>query len=146
MRDTPGIALGICQHCSPCQQDEHVLLRAQNPRRVLHGMRINRRRSGNVQGISHHATFVPRRVGRQNQCGYLPRRGACRLHGIGGVAADVRRMFAGAHPRGHAAREAVGVCRQRRIKRAVIGGLIADDVDDAAVRPARVVQVGKPVR
>ena len=37
-----------------------------------------------------------------------------------------------AHPGGDAARPALGVGGQRRVERAVVGGLVADDVDDAA--------------
>ena len=58
VRDTPGIALGICQHRAARQQDQHILLRAQNPRGVLHGMRINHRRSKCGQCISNHTAFV----------------------------------------------------------------------------------------
>jgi len=146
VRDTPGIALGICQHRAARQQDQHILLRAQNPRGVLHGMRINHRRSKCGQCISNHTAFVPRRVGRQDQRGDLSRRGARRLNGIGGIAPHIRGVLAGAYPCRHAARKAVGISRERRIKRAVIGGLIADDVDNAASRAPRVVQVREPVR
>ena len=39
----------------------------------------------------------------------------------------------GAHPGGDAARPALGIRGQRRVERAVIGGLVADDVDDRRV-------------
>ena len=47
---------------------------------------------------------------------------------------------------GDAARPALGIGGQRRVERAVIGGLVADDVDDAGAGPTGVVQVGEAVR
>ena len=66
-----------------------------------------------------------------------------RLNG-GGIAPHIRRVFAGAHPCRHAARKAVGISRERRIKRAVIGGLIADDVDNAASRARALCRFASP--
>ena len=51
----------------------------------------------------------------------------------------------GAHPGRDAARPALGVGGQRRVVRAVVGRLVADDVDDRRLRAARVVQVGEAV-
>ena len=42
-------------------------------------------------------------------------------------APTVRDVHRGAHPAGDAARPALGVRGQRRVERAVIGGLIADE-------------------
>ena len=51
----------------------------------------------------------------------------------------------GADPGRDAARPALGIGGQRRIEGPVVDRLVADDVDDAAARPARVVQAGQAV-
>src|SRR6218665_1917720 len=50
------------------------------------------------------------------------------------VAPDIAGRGAGAHPGRDSARQAIGVGSQRRIERAMVGGLVPDEVDDAAVR------------
>jgi len=128
------------------QQDERVAaVLAQDARRAVDRQRIDRRRCARRQRLADHAAFAPGHVGRQDQGGDLAREGLCRLHGLRGVAAERRGVGAGAQPLGDGLRHAGGVCRQRRIEGAVAGGLVAHDVDDAAARPPRVVQVAHAV-
>ena len=72
--------------------------------------------------------------------------GARGLHRHGGIGADGGGRGGGAHPGGGAARPAFGIGGQRRVVRAVIGRLVADDVDDRRLRAAGVVQIGQTVR
>ena len=51
-----------------------------------------------------------------------------------------------AGPDRDAAREALGVRRERRIERPMIGRLVADQVDDRRPRTPRIVQIGQAVR
>ena len=92
--------------------------------------RVGRRLRRHRQRVGDDAALVPRRVGRQDQRGDLAGMGARGLHRDGGIGAHGGRRRGGAHPGGDAARPALGVGGQRRIVRAVIGRLVADDVDD----------------
>ena len=51
-----------------------------------------------------------------------------------------------AHPGGNTARPAFRIRGQRRIKRAMVGRLVADDVDDRRRGAASIVQIGQAVR
>ena len=62
----------------------------------------------------------------------------------GGIGADGRGVTA-VRTQPSAARPALGVGGQRRVERAVVGGLVADDVDHGRRGAARVVQVGEPL-
>ena len=70
-------------------------------------------------------------------------RAACTAHG--GIGAHRGGRGGGAHPGRGAARPALGVGGQRRVVRAVVGRLVAHDVDDRRLRAAGVVQVGEAV-
>ena len=102
--------------------------------------------AGTGSGAADHAALVPGGVGRQDQRRDAP--GAVRAACTAAAAsrADLARPLRGAHPGRDAARPAFGVRGQRRVERAVIGRLVADDVDDAGAGAPRVVQVGQPVR
>ena len=101
--------------------------------------------AGTGSGVATDAALVPGGVGRQDQRRDLAGRGARRLHRGRRIARRRRGRLHGAHPGRHAARPAFGVGGQRRVERPVIGRLVADDVDDAALRAPRVVQIGQAV-
>ena len=108
-------------------------------------MRVRLRRGGHRQRRGDRAALVPGGVGGQHQGRDLAGRGAGGLHGDRGVGAHLLGLGRGAHPGGDAARPAFGVGGQRRVVGAVVGGLVADDVDDAAAGAAGVVQAGEAV-
>ncbi len=109
-------------------------------------VRVGQRACGHRQGLGDHAAFGPGGVGGQDQGRDLPGRGARRLDRHRRIAPDRRGRACRAHEPRHAARPALRIRGQRGIERAVVGRLIAHDVDDRARRPPRIVQVGERVR
>ena len=85
-------------------------------------------------GAPSEAAVVPAGIGRQDQRGDLARRGARRLHRRRGIHPHGRDRLHHARPGRDAARPALGIRGQRRVERAVIGRLVADDVDDRGER------------
>ena len=67
------------------------------------------------------------------------------MHRLGGVFADLTGCGRGMEPGGDWPRPGLRLGGERRVERVVIGGLVADDVDDRAVRPAGVMEVGEAV-
>ena len=133
-------------HRLAAQHDQRGQAAAQDLRRLDHLSGVGARLRRHRQRLGDHAAVVPRRVRRQDQRGDLPRMGARGLHRDGGIGAHGRRRGGGAHPGRGAARPALGVGGQRRVIRAVVGRLVAHDVDDRRLRAARVVQVGQTIR
>ena len=85
----------------------------------------------------------PRRVGREDQ-----RRDAAAsglVDRVGDIGADRLRPLRLAHPARHVVGHADDVGRERRVERLMVGGLVADDVDDRGAGPARVVQIRQAV-
>jgi len=139
------IGQGPCPQGAAGQHDQGGLATAQDSRCVLHrirrylGNRQRRQRPGNL------AARIPADIRRQDQAGYASWGRAGGPHGRRGIRADGRRMRGGASPDRYGTRPAFGIGSQRRIERAVIRGLVADDVDDRRLRAACVVQVGQAI-
>ena len=132
-------------HRLAAEQQQHVLLLAQDAGRVTHRMRIDRRRDGDGKRGADDAAVVPRCIARQDQRCDAARRHAGGLHRGGGVLADPVRRQRRANEGRDRPRPAFGVGGERRVERAVIGRLVADHVDDAGSRAACVVQIGEAV-
>ena len=92
-----------------------------------------------------HTALAPGHVGRQDQRRHLPGRTHGGCDGLGCVVAQGRRALRRAHPRRHVARDGLDVRLQLRVVLDVVGGMVADDVDDGHLALARVVQVGETV-
>ena len=90
----------------------------------------------------------PRDIGRQDQRRHLPRQAAARGDdGVDGIAAQGRRLREVRTKPGETLRATVSMSGlQLRVQRHVVGGVIADDVQQRHLALARVVQVGWPGR
>ncbi|GAV33408.1 hypothetical protein ROTAS13_01063 [Roseomonas sp. TAS13] len=144
--DAPGQLLALLAQRAAAEKDQHVPLLAQDACGGPDGRRIGRRGRRHGQGLRHHAALVPGCVGGQDQRGDLPRRGAGGLHGHRGVPPDIGGGRAGADPGGNGPGPAFRIGRELRVIGAVIGRLVAHDIDDAAAGAAGVVQVAESVR
>ena len=113
---------------------------SRRPRPAATGAALDRGRAATAGAL------VPGRVGRQDQGRDLAGRGARRGDRRGAVGGDGFGIGRGAHPgRRPVLRRAFDVGGERRVVAAMIGRVVADDVDDRRARAARVVQIGEPV-
>ena len=87
------------------------------------------------QGRGRLAALGPRHVGREDQRRDRARRRRGGGDRVGGVAADVGGALRERTQADTLPRHGVDVGRQRRVVLQVVGGVVADDVDDRRVRP-----------
>ena len=104
--------------------------------RVAHGHR---------QSVGHHAASAPGGVGGQDQAGDVARCAARGLHRLCAIGTNLGAGRAGAHPMRGGPRQTFGVGGERRVKRAVVDGMVANQVDHGGVGAARVVDIGNAI-
>jgi hypothetical protein len=121
------------------------LAAAQRPRDRLQRVRRHIGSRGNRQGSADLTAVVPCGIRRQDQGSDLSGRGQRCLRRCRTVRTYPGGGAACAYPMRHRAGEPLCVSRQRRIERAVISGVIADDIDHRRMRPPGVVHVGDRV-
>ena len=109
------------------------------------GCSTRARASGGVTALSGARGFGPGRVGGQDQRRDAPGRGARLRDRLRGIARHMVGFGHPVHPVRHRTRQAFDVAGQRRVVLQVIGGVIADDVDDRRAGALGVVQVGQAV-
>ena len=97
-------------------------------------------------GLRDHAAFFPGGIGGQDQCGDLAGIDARRLDGGGGIGPNLGGAERSVHKGGNRVGEAFDIGGQRGIQRAMVVGLVADNVHDGGAGALCVVQVGDAVR
>jgi hypothetical protein len=95
--------------------------------------------------LRHDAAFVPGSIGGQNQRGHAAGIGARRFDCGGGARPHIRGAEGAAGKGGDGRCKPFDIGGQRRIQRAVIARLIADDVHHARWCAPGIMQVGQPV-
>ena len=143
--DTMGVLQRLGAHRVAAQDDQRGQAAAQDVGGIAHLCRVGERLRRHRQRLGNYAALVPRGIRRQDQRCDLSGMGARGLHRHSGIGAHRGRCGGGTDPRRGAARPALGIGRQRRVVRAMVGRLVAHDVDDRRLRAPGVVQVGEPV-
>ena len=131
-------------HGRAAQQQGRSLAGPQSRRCADDRLRAHPPRSRHRAGRGGLGRRCPRHVGRHHQRGHAPGRATGGGDRVGAVAADLPRP---GHPvpARHRAGGGGDVGVERRIELPVVGGVIADQVDDRAPGAAGVVQIGQPV-
>ena len=135
----------LLRHRAAGHQQQGLFAAAQHLGRVLDGLRGVALTLRFHRHLGHAVGFVPRGVGRQDQGCDLRRRAARRGNGGSAVTGDRFGVRRSPNPGRHRPRQALDVGGQRRIVFDVVGGMLADDVDDAGIGLLGVVQIGKAV-
>ena len=97
-------------------------------------------------GLRDHAAFFPGGIGGQDQCGDLAGIDARCRDGGGGIGANLGGAECSVHKGGNRVGQAFNISGQRGIQRAMVIGLVADNVHDGGAGALCVVQVGDAVR
>ena len=118
---------------------------AQDLRRVIDGLRGIIGALAFAIRLRDAVGLVPGGIGGKDQGCDLRRRAFRGGNGGGAIGRHRLGVRRGPHPGRHRPRQALDVGGQRRVVADVVGGVLADDVDDAGIGLLGVVQVGEPI-
>ena len=136
-----GFQRPLAQHRAG-HHDDRFLARFQQARGLDHAVGVDARAGRRRQGGGRRLGIFPGGVAGQDQSGDLTGRGLRRLDRLGAMLRNLFRAARLLDPMGHRRRVFGDIGGQRRVIFVVIGGVVADDVDDGRHRPPGVVQIG----
>ena len=149
-RDLAGEGQGSLARGAAAEDEGGALARFENVRGRRDGglaragvADISRRRDRRGRPLPR--DLVPGGVRGQDEARHPARRAQRRRHGRGGVGGERVGAGGGAHPMAEGPRRAFDVGGQGRIEMPVMGGVVADDVDDRRLRAHGVVEVRQAV-
>ena len=128
------------------QQDRGLAAVAQQFCAFVDGIRGCGMRADGWQWSCGVMRIAPGRVRRQDERRDASGRRGGRLHGPCGIRGYATRALRLAEPRRNRSREPDEIRGERRVVLQMVGGMVADDVDDRCRGASRVVQVGETVR